>query len=161
MPHRVEYGKGKSRHTPCPLIESVLLAVGLNGLTYNHDPLGLATGVPILDVERHGRPVVFDGITVSLFGEGTDSAGQPSYAARVVTLHAPEFLNHSPVPPDPTAIRDPERLERVSSPARRPLLSSLPKGQRGVYKTGSGWGRSEEDLSTAEWHGETDGQDDD
>lgn len=52
-----------------------------------------------------------DHITSTLFGEGRDSAGQPSYAARVITLHGPEFLNLTPVPPDPTAIRDLERLE--------------------------------------------------
>ena len=71
---------------------------------------GLAAGVPILDVERDGRPVAADVVTVSLFGEGRDSAGQPSYAARVVTLHGAEFLNFTPVAPDPTAIRDLEPL---------------------------------------------------
>ena len=48
---------------------------------------------------------------MSLFGEGADSAGQPHYAARVVTLHGAEFLNLTPVPPNPTAVRDLEPLE--------------------------------------------------
>ena len=67
--------------------------------------------MPILDVGSYGDRVAADVVTVSLFGEGTGSAGQPSYAARVVTLHGAEFLNLSPVPPDPTAVRDLERLE--------------------------------------------------
>ena len=67
--------------------------------------------MPLLDVERNGQPVAADVVTVSLFGEGTDSAGQPRYAARVLTLHGAEFLNLTPVPPAPTAIRDLERLE--------------------------------------------------
>ena len=73
--------------------------------------MGLSAGVPILDVERDGRPVAADVVTVSLFGEGMDSAGQPHYAARVLTLHGAEFLNLTPVPPAPTAVRDLERLE--------------------------------------------------
>ena len=96
---------------PGVVLEDGSLAVEDNGLTYDYDPVGLAAGVPILDVERFGNPVAADVVTVSLFGEGTDSAGQPHYAARVVTLHGAEFLNLSPVPPDPTAIRDLERLE--------------------------------------------------
>ena len=88
-----------------------VLTVENNGLTYDYDPVGLAAGVPILDVERDGRPVAADVVTVTLFGEGTDSANQPSYAARIVTLHGAEFLNLSPVPPDPAAIRDLEPLE--------------------------------------------------
>ena len=87
------------------------LTVGSNGLTYDYDPVGLAAGVPILDVERNGQPVAVDVVTVSLFGEGTDSDGQPSYAARVVTLRGAEFLNLAPVAPGPNAIRDLERLE--------------------------------------------------
>ena len=96
---------------PGVVLEDGSLAVEANGLTYDYDPVGLAGGVPILDVERNGRPVAADVVTVSLFGEGRDSAGQPSYAARVVTLHGAEFLNLSPVAPDPTAVRDLERLE--------------------------------------------------
>ena len=96
---------------PGVVLEDGTLPVEANGLTYDYDPVGLAAGVPILDVERDGQPVAADVVTVSLFGEGRDSAGQPSYAARVVTLHGAEFLNLTPVPPDPTAIRDLERLE--------------------------------------------------
>ena len=96
---------------PGVVLEDGSLTVENSGLTYDYDPVGLAAGVPILDVERDGRPVAADVVTVSLFGEGTDSAGQPSYAARVVTLHGAEFLNLTPVAPDPTAIRDLERLE--------------------------------------------------
>ena len=96
---------------PGVVLEDGSLAVEGNGLTYDYDPVGLAAGVPILDVERFGDPVAADVVTVSLFGEGRDSAGQPHYAARVVTLHGPEFLNLTPVAPDPTAIRDLERLE--------------------------------------------------
>ena len=96
---------------PGVVLEEGALPVEANGLTYDYDPVGLAAGVPILDVERNGQPVAADVVTVSLFGQGTDSAGQPHYAARVVTLHGAEFLNLSPVPPDPTAIRDLERLE--------------------------------------------------
>ncbi len=96
---------------PGVVLEDGPLSVRSNGLTYDYDPVGLATGVPILDVERFGVPVAADVVTVSLFGEGTDSEGQPSYAARVVTLHGPEFLNLTPVAPGPTAIRDLERLE--------------------------------------------------
>ena len=96
---------------PGVVLEDGALAVENNGLTYDYDPVGLAAGVPILDVERNGQPVAADVVTVSLFGEGRDSAGQPNYAARVVTLHGAEFLNLTPVPPDPTAIRDLERLE--------------------------------------------------
>ena len=87
------------------------LAVEANGLTYDYDPVGLATGVSILDVERNGVPVAADVVTVSLFGQGTDGDGQPSYAARVVTLHGPEFFSLTPVAPDPNAIRDLEPLE--------------------------------------------------
>ena len=96
---------------PGVVLEDGALAVENNGLTYDYDPVGLAAGVSILDVERNGQPVAADVVTVSLFGEGRDSAGQPSYAARVLTLHGAEFLNLTPVPPDPTAIRDLERLE--------------------------------------------------
>ena len=96
---------------PGVVLEDGPLTVGSAGLMYNYDPVGLAAGVPILDVERNGVPVAADEVTVSLFGEGTDSEGHPSYAARVVTLHGPEFLNLTPVAPDPTAIRDLERLE--------------------------------------------------
>ena len=96
---------------PGVVLEDGSLAVEANGLTYDYDPAGLAVGVPILDVERFGEPVAADVVTVSLFGEGRDSAGQPSYAARVVTLHGAEFLNLSPVSPDPTAVRDLEPLE--------------------------------------------------
>ena len=96
---------------PGVMLEDGSLTVGSNGLTYDYDPVGLAAGVPILDVERNGQPVAADVVTVSLFGQGTDSEGQPSYAARVVTLHGPEFLNLTPVAPGPNAIRDLERLE--------------------------------------------------
>ena len=96
---------------PGVVLEDGSLAVEANGLTYDYDPVGLAAGVPILDVERDGDPVAADVVTVSLFGEGRDSAGQPSYAARVVTLHGAEFLNLAPIPPDPTAVRDLEPLE--------------------------------------------------
>ena len=96
---------------PGVVLEDGALLVRNNGLTYDYDPVGLAAGVPILDVERNGVPVAADVVTVSLFGQGTDSEGQPSYAARVVTLHGPEFLNLTPVAPDPNAIRDLEPLE--------------------------------------------------
>ena len=96
---------------PGVVLEDGSLAVEANGLTYDYDPVGLAAGVPILDVERFGEPVAADVVTVSLFGEGRDSAGQPHYAARVVTLHGAEFLNLTPVAPDPTAVRDLEPLE--------------------------------------------------
>ena len=96
---------------PGVVLEDGPLAVEANGLTYDYDPVGLAVGVPILDVERNGQPVAADVVTVSLFGEGRDSTGQPHYAARVVTLHGAEFLNLTPMPPDPTAIRDLEPLE--------------------------------------------------
>ena len=96
---------------PGVVLEDGALAVAANGLTYEYDPVGLAAGVPILDVERFGDPVAADVVTVSLFGEGRDSAGQPSYAARIVTLHGAEFLNLTPVAPDPTAVRDLESLE--------------------------------------------------
>ena len=91
---------------PGVVLEDGSLAVENNGLTYDYNPVGLAAGAPILDVDPAA-----DVVTVSLFGEGTDSAGQPHYAARVVTLHGAEFLNLTPVPPDPTAIRDLEPLE--------------------------------------------------
>ena len=96
---------------PGVVLEDGLLPAEANGLTYDYDPVGLAAGVPILDVERNGVPVAADVVTVSLFGEGTDSEGQPSYAARVVTLHGPEFLSLTPVAPSPNAIRDLEPLE--------------------------------------------------
>ena len=96
---------------PGVVLEDGSLTVGNNELTYDYDPVGLAAGVSILDVERDDRPVAADVVTVSLFGQGTDSKGQPSYAARVVTLHGAEFLNLTPVAPDPNAIRDLERLE--------------------------------------------------
>ena len=44
-------------------------------------------------------------------GRGRTATGEPSYAARVVTLHGPEFLNLTPVAPGPNAIRDLEPLE--------------------------------------------------
>ena len=96
---------------PGVVLEDSSLTVEANGLTYDYDPVGLAAGVPILDVERFGEPVTADVVTVSLFGEERDGTEQSSYAARVVTLHSAEFLNLTPVPPDPTAIRDLERLE--------------------------------------------------
>ena len=96
---------------PGAVLEDGPLGAAGNTLRYEYDPMGLAAGVPILDVERNGQPVAADVVTVSLFGQGTDSAGQPHYAARVVTLHGVEFLNLTPVAPDPTAIRDLERLE--------------------------------------------------
>ena len=96
---------------PGVVLEDGPLTVGGTGLTYDYDPVGLAAGVSILDVERNGVPVAADVVTVSLFGQGTDRDGQPSYAARVLTLHGPEFLNLTPVAPDPNAIRDLEPLE--------------------------------------------------
>ena len=96
---------------PGVVLEDGSLTMRNSGLTYDYDPVGLAAGVPILDVERFGNPIAADVVTVSLFGEGRDSAGQPSYAARVVTLHGAEFLNLTPVAPDPTAIRDLEPVE--------------------------------------------------
>ena len=96
---------------PGVVLEDGSLSVSSNGLTYDYDPVGLAAGVPILDVERNGVPVAADVVTVSLFGEGTDSEGRTSYAARVVTLHGSEFLNLTPVAPGPNAIRDLEPLE--------------------------------------------------
>ena len=96
---------------PGVVLEDGSLVVEANGLTYDYDPVDLAAGVSILDVERFGQPVAADVVTVSLFGEGTDSEGQPSYAARVVILHGPEFLNLTPVAPGPNAVRDLERLE--------------------------------------------------
>ncbi len=96
---------------PGVVLEDGPLSVEANGLTYDYNPVSLAAGVPILDVERFGQPVAADVVTVSLFGEGTDSEGQPSYAARVVTLHGAEFLNLTPVAPSPNAIRDLEPLE--------------------------------------------------
>ena len=96
---------------PGVVLEDGALPVEASGLTYDYDPVGLAAGVTILDVERFGQPVAADVVTVSLFGEGRDNAGQPSYTARVVTLHGAEFLNLTPVSPAPTAIRDLERLE--------------------------------------------------
>ena len=96
---------------PGVVLEDGSLPPEANGLTYDYDPVGLAADVPILDVERDGIPVAADVVTVSLFGEGTDSDGQPSYAARVLTLHGAEFLNLSPVLPDPTVVRDLEPLE--------------------------------------------------
>lgn len=96
---------------PGVVLEDGALAVEANGLTYDYDPEALAAGVPMLDVEWDGVPVAADVVTVSLFGEGRDSTGQPSYAARVVTLHGAEFLNLVPVSPDPTAIRDLEPLD--------------------------------------------------
>ena len=83
-----------------------------NGLTYDYDPVGLAAGVPILDVERNGQPVggrCGDG--ESVWG-GVGQCGSADAMWRgVVTLHGAEFLNLTPVAPDPTAIRDLERLE--------------------------------------------------
>ena len=96
---------------PGVVLEDGPLTGSSNGLTYDYDPVTLAAGVSILDVERNGQPIAADVVTVSLFGEGTDGEGQPSYAARVVTLHGPEFLNLTPVAPDPNAIRDLEPLE--------------------------------------------------
>ena len=96
---------------PGVVLEDGSLSVGSNRMTYDYDPVGLAAGVPILDVGRNGQPVAADVVAVSLFGQGTDSEGQPSYAARVVTLHGLEFLNLTPVAPDPNAIRDLEPLE--------------------------------------------------
>ena len=96
---------------PGVVLEDGSLTVEANGLTYDYDPVSLAADVPILDVERDGVPVAADVVTVSLFGEGRDSADQSSYAARILTLHGAEFLNLTPVSPDPTAIRDLERLE--------------------------------------------------
>ncbi len=96
---------------PGAVLEDGSLTTRNNGLTYDYDPVGLAAGVPMLDVAFDDRPVAADVVTVSLFGEGTDRDGQPSYAARVVTLHGPEFLNLTPVAPGPNAIRDLEPLE--------------------------------------------------
>ena len=66
---------------PGVVLEDGSLTVENNELTYDYDPVGLAAGVPMLDVERFGEPVAADVVTVSLFGEGRDSAGQPHYAA--------------------------------------------------------------------------------
>ena len=40
---------------PGVVLEDGALAVQANGLTYDYDPVGLAAGVPILDVERDGQ----------------------------------------------------------------------------------------------------------
>ena len=63
------YGKKKFRHDPRSLIKGTLLTAEQNGLTCDYDPVGLAAGVPILDVERGGRPVAVDMVMVSLFGK--------------------------------------------------------------------------------------------
>ena len=55
---------------PRVVLEDGPLTVEANGLTYDYDPVGLAAGVSILDVERFGEPVAADVVTVSLFGEG-------------------------------------------------------------------------------------------
>ena len=57
---------------PGVVLEDGSLAVMNNGLTYDYDPVGLAAGVPILDVEREWPVTVAppDVVTVSLFGEG-------------------------------------------------------------------------------------------
>ena len=57
---------------PGVVLEDGSLAVEADGLTYDYDPVGLAAGVPILDVDFFGTPVAADVVTVSLFwgGEG-------------------------------------------------------------------------------------------
>ena len=55
---------------PGVVLEDGSLTVRNNGLTYDYDPVTLAGGVPILDVERDGVPVAADVVTVSLFGAG-------------------------------------------------------------------------------------------
>ena len=88
---------------PGVVLEDRPLPVSSNGLTYDYDPVGLAAGVPILDVvERKWYPSGWRMWSQSACSDkGTDSAGQPSYAARMVTLHGPEFLNLTPVAPRP------------------------------------------------------------
>ena len=40
---------------PGVVLEDRPLTVGSNGLTYDYDPVALASGVPMLDVERNGQ----------------------------------------------------------------------------------------------------------
>ena len=60
---------------PGVVLEDGALPVEANGLTYDYDPVGLAAGVPILDVELDGVPVAADVVTVSLFGAGHGQCG--------------------------------------------------------------------------------------
>ena len=93
------------------VLEDKSLSGAGNSLTYQYDPVTLAQGVPVLDVDFFGTPVAADVVTISLFGEGTDADGSPTYAARVLTLHGTELLNLPPAAHDPTALRDLEPLE--------------------------------------------------
>ena len=49
---------------PGVVLEDGPLSVRNNELTYDYDPVSLAAGVPILDVERNGQPMAADVVTV-------------------------------------------------------------------------------------------------
>ena len=61
------------------------LTVGANGLTYHYDPVVLVAGVPMLAVDTAA-----DVVTVSLFGQGTDSAGPSKLCGAGVDLARPK-----------------------------------------------------------------------
>ena len=65
-----------------------------SSLSYRYDPVALSRDVPNLDVNFPS-----DVVTITVFAAVTDSAGQPSYAARVFALHGSELL----IPPVPDA----------------------------------------------------------
>ena len=92
------------------LEDRTLIGGGNSGLTYDYNPLGLAAGVPILDVGSYGDHVAADVVTVSLFGEGTDSAGQPQLCS---------------AGPDAARPRVPEPHPGAARPHRRPRPRTL------------------------------------
>ncbi len=63
-------------------------AASAGSLSYRYDPATLARDFPNLDLNPPA-----DVITISLFGQTTDSEGRVSYAARVLVLHGQELLN--------------------------------------------------------------------
>jgi uncharacterized protein (TIGR03437 family) len=70
------------------LLQTAGLTSSAGSISYRYDPATLARDFPNLDLNPPA-----DVITISLFGQTTDSAGSVSYAARVLVLHGQELLN--------------------------------------------------------------------
>ena len=70
------------------LLQEQTLTSSNGQIAYHYDPVALARDFPNLDLNPPA-----DVITISLFAQGTNSVGQPAYAAAAVVLHGQELFN--------------------------------------------------------------------
>ncbi|HEY3128583.1 MAG TPA: hypothetical protein VGL91_03935 [Acidobacteriota bacterium] len=70
------------------LLQTGELPSGGASLSFRYDPATLARDFPNLDQDPPA-----DVVTITLFASGTDTKGNPGYAARVLTLHGQQLYN--------------------------------------------------------------------